>query len=79
MYDCFDDDEVEEEDINALLIKVNQFYKEIDETQINIKAIAVDGVKKKPSNKLQRQSVTLPEFWMRMIRLQFSWHFQGIQ
>ena len=31
---------------NALLIKVNQFYKEIDETQINIKAVAVDGIKK---------------------------------
>lgn len=46
VYDCFDDDEVEEEDIDALLIKVNQFYKEIDETQINIKAVAVDGVKK---------------------------------
>ena len=46
MYDCFDDDEVEEEDIDALLIKVNQFYKEIDETQINIKAVAIDGVKK---------------------------------
>ena len=46
VYDCFDDDEVEEEDIDALLTKVNQFYKEIDETQINIKAVAVDGVKK---------------------------------
>ena len=46
VYDCFDDDEVEEEDIDALLIKVNQFYKEIDETQINIKAVAIDGVKK---------------------------------
>ena len=46
VYDCFDDDEVEEEDIDALLVKVNQFYKEIDETQINIKAVAVDGVKK---------------------------------
>lgn len=46
VYDCFDDDEVEEEDIDALLIKVNQFYKKIDETQINIKAVAVDGIKK---------------------------------
>lgn len=46
VYTCFDDDEVDEEDIDALLIKVNQFYKEIDETQINIKAVAIDGVKK---------------------------------
>ena len=42
----YSDDEVEEEDIDALLIKVNQFYKEIDETQINIKVVAVDGIKK---------------------------------
>lgn len=46
VYDCFDDDEVEEEDIDTLLMKVNQFYKEIDKTQINIKAFAIDGVKK---------------------------------
>lgn len=46
IYDCFDDDDVEEEDISAVLVKVNQFYKEIDDTQINIKAASTDGVKK---------------------------------
>ena len=46
IYDCFDDDDVEEEDINAFIGKVNQFYKEIDNTQINIKTVSTDGVKK---------------------------------
>ncbi len=46
IYDCFDDDEVEEEDISALLTKVNQFYKEIDDTQINIKTASIDTVKR---------------------------------
>lgn len=46
IYDCFDDDDVDEEDISALLAKINLFYKEIDETQINIKTAATDSVKK---------------------------------
>lgn len=46
IYDCFDDDDVEEEDISAFLTKVNQFYKEIDNTQINIKTASTDSVKK---------------------------------
>ena len=46
IYDCFNDDDVEEDDISALLMKVNQFYKEIDETQINIKTASTDAVKK---------------------------------
>lgn len=46
IYDCFDDDDVEEEDISAFLTKVNQFYKEIDDTQINIKTASTDSVKK---------------------------------
>ena len=46
IYDCFDDDDVEEDDISALLTKVNQFYKEIDDTQINIKTASTDTVKK---------------------------------
>lgn len=45
IYDCFDD-VVEEEDISAFLTKVSQFYKEIDDTQINIKTESTDGVKK---------------------------------
>lgn len=46
IYDCFDDDDVKEDDISALLLKVNQFYKEIDDTQINIKTASTDAVKK---------------------------------
>lgn len=46
IYDCFNDDDVEEDDISALLMEVNQFYKEIDETQINIKTASTDAVKK---------------------------------
>lgn len=46
IFDCFDDDDIEEEDINAFLTKVNQFYKEIDDTQINIKTASTDNVKK---------------------------------
>lgn len=46
IYECFDDDDVEEDDISALLTKVNQFYKEIDDTQINIKTASTDTVKK---------------------------------
>lgn len=46
IYDCFDDDEIEEEDISAFITKVNQFYKEIDDTQINIKTASTDNVKK---------------------------------
>lgn len=46
IYDCFDDDDVEEEDISAFLARVNQFYKEIDDTQINIRTASTDGVKK---------------------------------
>ena len=46
IYDCFDDDDVEEDDISEFLSKVNQFYKEIDDTQINIKTASTDGIKK---------------------------------
>ena len=46
IYDCFDDDDIEEEDISAFLTKVNQFYKEIDNTQINIRAASTDSIKK---------------------------------
>lgn len=46
IYDCFDDDDVKEDDISALLLKLNQFYKEIDDTQINIKTASTDAVKK---------------------------------
>lgn len=46
IYDSFDDDNVEEDDISAFLTKVNQFYKEIDDTQINIKTVSTDAVKK---------------------------------
>lgn len=46
IYDCFDDDDVEEDDISALLTKINQFYTEIDDTQINIKTASTDTVKK---------------------------------
>jgi len=46
IFDCFDDDDIEEEDIDVLLTKINAFYKEIDETQINIKTVATDTVKK---------------------------------
>ena len=53
IYDCFDDDEIEEDDIRAFLEKVNQFYKEIDDTQINIKTVSIDSIKKaiKPISK----------------------------
>ena len=46
IYDCFDDDDVDEDDISALLTKINLFYKEVDDTQINIKTVSTDSVKK---------------------------------
>ena len=46
IYDCFDDDDIEEGDIDELLTKISAFYKEIDETQINIKTVSINGVKK---------------------------------
>lgn len=47
IYDCFDDDEIEDEDIEAFLDKIAKFYKEIDDTQINnIKSVSLESVKK---------------------------------
>ncbi len=47
IYDCFDDDEIEDEDIEAFLNKVTKFYKvAIEDTQINLKSISLDAVKK---------------------------------
>lgn len=47
IYDCFDDDEIEDEDIEAFLDKVSKFYKvAIEDTQINLKSISLDTVKK---------------------------------
>ena len=46
IYDCFDDDEIEDDDINALIARINTFYTEIDATQINIKTVSTDEVKK---------------------------------
>lgn len=46
IYDCFDDDDIEEEDIDSLLTKINAFYKQIDDAQINIKTVSTDVVKK---------------------------------
>ena len=46
IYDCFDDDEIEDEDIKVLLDKIIKFYKEINDTQINIKTVSTDAVKK---------------------------------
>ena len=46
IYDCFDDDEIEEEDIEALIDRVSKFYKEIDVTQLNIQSVSIDSVKK---------------------------------
>ena len=46
IYDCFDDDDIAEEDISAFLDKMSQFYREIDNTQINIKTASTDSVKK---------------------------------
>lgn len=46
IYDCFDDDEIDEEDIREFLAKVSQFYKEIDDTQINIRTASTDSMKK---------------------------------
>lgn len=46
IYDCFDDDDIEEDDISEFLTKINQFYKEIDDTQINIKTVSTESVKK---------------------------------
>jgi hypothetical protein len=46
IYDCFDDDEIEDEDIEAFINRIGLFYKEIDETQINIKTVSTDEVKK---------------------------------
>ena len=46
VYDCFDDDEIEDEDVEALAEKITKFYKEIDETQINVQSVSADAVKK---------------------------------
>ena len=45
IHDCFDD-VVEEEDINKFLTMVSQFYREINNTQINIKTASTVGVKR---------------------------------
>lgn len=47
IYDCFDDDDIEEEDFDALMDAITGFYKEIDKTQINgIKQVSLDSIKK---------------------------------
>lgn len=46
VYDSFDDYEVEDDDIEELADRITKFYKEIDDTQINIKSVSSDAVKK---------------------------------
>ena len=44
--ECFDDDEIEEEDIEELLKQIRDFYREVDEAQINIEPVQTEHVKK---------------------------------
>jgi len=46
IYDCFDEDEIDDEDIDAFIEKVSKFYKEVENTQINIRSVQTDAVKK---------------------------------
>lgn len=47
IYDCFDDDEIEEEDIEAFLDKVSKFYKvAIEDTLMSIQSPSFESVKK---------------------------------
>ena len=46
IYECFDDDDIEEEDIEVLLSTISSFYKEVDNAQINILSVSVDDVKR---------------------------------
>lgn len=45
IYDCFDDD-IAEEDIQALIEAVKKFYQEIETTQINVKTVSTEYVRK---------------------------------
>lgn len=47
IYDCFDDDDIEDTDIRKFLELIVLFYKEIDNTQINIKTVETDSLKRK--------------------------------
>lgn len=47
IYDCFDDDDLEDTDIRKFLELIVSFYKEIDNTQINIKTVETDSLKRK--------------------------------
>lgn len=46
IYECFDDDEIDEDDISDFLATVKRFYDEINSTQINIKNVPTDTIKK---------------------------------
>jgi hypothetical protein len=46
VYDHFEDDNIEEEDISELAAKVKSFYEEINKTQINIPVASADKVNK---------------------------------
>lgn len=45
IYNFFDDDEIEEEDIIDVTDKIKEFYDEINKTQINIPTVQVDDVR----------------------------------
>jgi len=46
IYDHFEDDDIEEEDISELASRVKLFYEEINKTQINIPVVSADKVNK---------------------------------
>jgi phosphoglycolate phosphatase-like HAD superfamily hydrolase len=46
IYDHFEDDDIEEEDISELASRVKSFYEEVNKTQINIPVVSADKVNK---------------------------------
>jgi len=47
IYDHFEDDDIDEDDISEFVAKAKSFYEEINKTQINIQVVSVDKVNKK--------------------------------
>lgn len=49
IYDYFDEEEIEEDDIRDVISKIKEFYDEINKSQINIPMVGTDNVKNNAS------------------------------
>lgn len=46
IYDAFGDDEVGEEELSTFIERVKKFYEEANKSQVNVKEVSLDGIKK---------------------------------